>query len=58
MTTHHEGQTICETTNGFDLEGAYSSKLSRIGYQEKKGSIMKLGMLALMWISVHESREK
>ena len=51
-TIHQRRQTLHRMTNGFGLEDAYSTTLSRIG--EQKGNKAKLGMEALMWISRSE----
>jgi len=48
-TIHQRRQTLHMMTNGFGLDDAYSTTLSRI--REQKGNKLKLGMEALMWIS-------
>jgi len=51
-TIYQRRKTLHRMTNGFGLEDAYSTTLSRIG--EQKGNKAKLGMEALMWISRSE----
>ena len=55
-TIHQRRQTLYKMTNGFGLDDAYSSTLDRI--REQKGSRVKLGMEALMWISCSERQLK
>ncbi|RPA98780.1 hypothetical protein L873DRAFT_1912121 [Choiromyces venosus 120613-1] len=49
-TIHKRRQTLYKMTNGLGLQDAYSTTLHRI--KEQKGSRRKLGMEALMWISL------
>ena len=48
-TVHQRRQTLHKMTNGFGLDDAYSTTLSRI--REQRGGRVKLGMEAVMWIS-------
>jgi len=48
-TIHQRRQTLHRMTDGFGLDDAYGTTLSRI--REQRGDKMKLGMETLMWIS-------
>ena len=51
-TIHQRKQTLHKMTKGFGLDDAYRTTLDRI--REQKGSRVRLGMEALMWISCSE----
>ena len=56
VTRHQRRQTQYKMTSGFGLDDAYSATLDHI--REQKGSRVKLGMEALMWISCSERQLK
>ena len=55
-TIYQRKQTLDKMTNGFGLDDAYSTTLDRI--REQKGSRVKLGMEALMWVSCSQRQLK
>jgi len=55
-TIHQRRKTLDKMTTGFGLDDAYNTTLDRI--REQKGDRVKLGMEALMWISLSERQLK